>query len=1499
MKKLILLTYIFIIAAWAIEPPESPCPDSENIAKGKTVQLNPAGSYPKTTDAADAAQLTDGEFAEAANMWYDLKAVGWVGKVQIEIIIDLGKIEPIHGTAVHTAFGSSGIEPLESLEVSVSDDGKNYFQAVDLIAHCEEIIAPAGYKRAWLVVDDLKTHGRYVKFTATGRGAGKYFFCDEIEIYRGRTKWLSIPLKDMVIKSPVLPSENKEADDSSETLRSSDSPYPDYPNIAQGKTAVFSPNPNYGSVTDSADSRQLTDGITIKTAVMWQDKNKGAVAWVKTSAPSITIDLGTPHPIRGAALHLGGGQAGVEWPEAVRMQVSDTGKKFYSVGDLREMSAVKPPETGYANIWLGTDSIETWGQYVKFIFTPKGAGAYTMLDEIEIYEGEKKWMKNPLVAENAPASWTAPLAEFVWTDNASSIPEKLRPAFLRLHNGSTVTGGEGVLQEARAEKNGVNFTMRGEAGKSRQMRWTAKLSKEISVARCPFAIITFQAEGSSRSILNRPLLLLRGASDTGSGNEVLLLDANMPLNDGKSHTVVRRIPDGFTVASIEVNLFSDDDQPRFMLERMEFTPEVPAVFTGEIHTGGKSSGYSPVNISKQYNGSLTDFFEKSLAAHTHIFDGARELKGGTVTVSGIPFTVPGDPKNVIIMPESVPSTNTVTFLRKQVMEKYLNPKSRNDHISIDVNLKTSEVYALLAVSAPPAESIAVAYAPLRLVDIECISVELMYDNGETEISFPYSIADKSCVVTSRFLAAFAAAADPSKNLKRVSIRSRYYRLNYALAGLTVLTSGKPVVPELATARRPEKTKINPEPSAKPLSVIQKGKSLIFSNRWFEYGFDLQKGFSISKVVNRWNESASLSLSPESGLRVRVGNDIYTGAYFNAKIVRTTKTEAEIRLTSDKKELPLELNVLIAAHESPELRFTVKAVNTGTEAFSFELCLPSFQSLTIGENKQTRMFFPQMRAVDTAGMVFLRTPYGPEFPAQFFSVYNPSSGTGLMLRTDNKAQMMLDYTLSKNQSGTSGGALIISDFNSLNPNESRTYPPVSFVVHNGGWHEALKLYKNWVHTWYKPYRSQDKEFFLNTFDINHYRTDKISWQDSKFPGFVTPDTKEFLISENFDYEKKVLGHVCDIMHLFNWNYSTRQEFGVYSTPYSYEQVGGLTHFRSNISQMQEKCKTPVSLYTIQDRFRISGVPDQELAKELMKGARAVAFDSEGGGTLRGGSEKDGMVYPLLGNAKWNDFTITDIVQLVKDTGCKALYLDVFAQHSRYRNYVPGVSPRDLDMMYLKRLKEELPSETVLWAEYSPTDFGMQYLDGAHNYYFCDTSYIFAHPYNTGDISEDLFAELPLNIMRFVIPKFKNVGMVSRHEAGFKPGVMDFVFINGDVFAENTWRLYESRIREKINRGYFIKHAYKDCFMSGNPEPCVTTEAQGITANLFPGKNRNLWTFFNGRPRTYKGAVIRVPHRQGAKYRDVWNNKDLAPVITDGIAVIVLTIDPQQPACVVQE
>jgi hypothetical protein len=508
----------------------------------------------------------------------------------------------------------------------------------------------------------------------------------------------------------------------------------------------------------------------------------------------------------------------------------------------------------------------------------------------------------------------------------------------------------------------------------------------------------------------------------------------------------------------------------------------------------------------------------------------------------------------------------------------------------------------------------------------------------------------------------------------------------------------------------------------------------------------------------------------------------------------------------------------------------------------------------------------------------------------------------MIRTDNHQQIMADFALRKDAGGVSGGVCFPAKHNSIAPGESRAYPTVSLIAHNGDWHTAMTLYRDWVRSWYTPYKAQDKEFLLGAWDIACYRTSAdISWADSKIPPFISADRTRWFIDETFEFEKEHLGHVPDLIHFFNWTHNDRtghNEYGVHGYPLAYEQVGGLEFFREGIARMQNVWDRPVSLYTLPDRYRMSSLPDQELAEALAAGARYKIMENDASAALRASGQPDGVIFPEIGDERWIEYFIDDIVKMQRDTGCKMVYMDVFPYFS-HLHCKEGSTTLSASLKVAKAAREALPPDVALWSEYACTDVASQYADASLGYYFLDLNETFARPYNRSDRAADLFMEMPLGLQRYTLTRYKLITLTVYIEAGSKPSQIDAIFVNGEADQEDTYRLHHSRLREKLNRGYVLKQEYSDCFRSDNPTPRVQTQVEGLFANHFPGDGRNLWTVYNGRPHTYSGAVIAVPHQPGATYRDAWNGRDLQPTIENGIATITLTLHPQQPGCVVQE
>ncbi|MBM4078780.1 MAG: hypothetical protein FJ278_03705, partial [Planctomycetes bacterium] len=155
-------------------------------------------------------------------------------------------------------------------------------------------------------------------------------------------------------------------------------------NLARGKTYSLDPKPNYGYCTEPGDATQLTDG-EYSVGYFWTQKS--TVGWQNTPMAQVTIDLGKVEPICGLSFNTAAGTAGVGWPSAISVLVSDDGKVFYPAGELVSLSAERglPPPEGYRVHRFWTDKLATRGRFVKVVLAV--GGPYAFVDEVEVYRG--------------------------------------------------------------------------------------------------------------------------------------------------------------------------------------------------------------------------------------------------------------------------------------------------------------------------------------------------------------------------------------------------------------------------------------------------------------------------------------------------------------------------------------------------------------------------------------------------------------------------------------------------------------------------------------------------------------------------------------------------------------------------------------------------------------------------------------------------------------------------------------------------------------------------------------------------------------------------------------------------------------------------------------------------------------------------------------------------------------------------------------------------------
>ncbi|MBI2297486.1 MAG: hypothetical protein HYU66_00800 [Armatimonadetes bacterium] len=155
-------------------------------------------------------------------------------------------------------------------------------------------------------------------------------------------------------------------------------------NVALHAPYTLSAKPDYGYCTDPEDAVQLTDGA-YSAGYFWVQKS--TVGWNHVKPVMVDLDLGRDQPIVGASFNTAAGVAGVAWPTAIFLYVSDDRTNWYPAGELLALSSAHgvPRPEGYQVYRFWTDKLQAHGRYLTFAVFP--SSAYCFCDEVEVYRG--------------------------------------------------------------------------------------------------------------------------------------------------------------------------------------------------------------------------------------------------------------------------------------------------------------------------------------------------------------------------------------------------------------------------------------------------------------------------------------------------------------------------------------------------------------------------------------------------------------------------------------------------------------------------------------------------------------------------------------------------------------------------------------------------------------------------------------------------------------------------------------------------------------------------------------------------------------------------------------------------------------------------------------------------------------------------------------------------------------------------------------------------------
>ena len=744
--------------------------------------------------------------------------------------------------------------------------------------------------------------------------------------------------------------------------------------------------------------------------------------------------------------------------------------------------------------------------------------------------------------------------------------------------------------------------------------------------------------------------------------------------------------------------------------------------------------------------------------------------------------------------------------------------------------------------------------------------EIRYDSGPPDHVLPLDVTTKKWGMK-RGLSVNVVHPNPARRATELILHDRMQTASFAIAAAT-LRLDQPQVEEpnwnhLAYPPVPTVTlagtcpvSFSPSEAAVSAGVLQARFDKSSGLAWQQLGIaGMEKGLSCSSGPVFEVQVAGELLSPEDW-SVEKMETVGSGRRF---FLKHTKTQ----LAADVECLPGQGNELL-------LRMSLR--NTGTAPTKATLHFPVLRDVRIGNPADTWYLFGKRGGIVNSANVRFREPLGERHPLQVDGFFNLDTGLGLACMTHDQTAQHHFINIAKNDGGGQWHPEYVQ--RDLAPGESFTATEAALVLCEGDWRAIFAAYTDWLKTWFHP-AAPRKAWFERSFAMASGNAHYHASTSPQERGAVEP---------NVDTMLQYIG-LCDYTHLFGWSATKRYgDWGDYD--HYDETVGGLAYFRDNIRRLQDR-GIAVSLYL--DGYlssktgQLAGTHAKEWAMKNADGSPqyVATYDAYNQCPYQKG---------------WQDHLAAVYRRVEHDLGPKIMYIDEYGStdgrwlcHAEDHGHNGYEIPYAGEVAMLKRIRETVGPDVVLYTEYPPAEVSRQLLDGSITYqalWSAEQESLSPH-----------FIDLP----RFAFPDFKQLHIT--YYVTTRAGnwwLLKFPFFNGEVYRVGVPNLpnMDEPSLAFLRRAIEVQCAHRAAFASRDVCPLVPTEVSGVFANLFQASKENVWTLYNANGRSVHQPVLRVKHTSGATYEDAWEKKLLRPAIQDGWARVSPGLGPKGIGCVVQ-
>ena len=966
--------------------------------------------------------------------------------------------------------------------------------------------------------------------------------------------------------------------------------------------------------------------------------------------------------------------------------------------------------------------------------------------------------------------------------------------------------------------------------------------------------------------------------------------------DKKTHSIIVKAPEGDSFDSINVNFrFDKVLEAYFNITKFYTCKKQELPISCEKGANVPAKDFTPIDISDKFD---LEYVFDEFDSHN---DAGLFFDCEKVSLYGVPFNVKTSGKN-LVAPPPPPAENDEEIVNfgKKCKRRICRAVSRDGETVIDINKKASEIYFILTLSGK--RWLRVKYGsdptilgtatcdisePLKIVDTEYFMAEVVYKDGRHDTHLPLNLCSGRHGIAGD-ISVYGVPCDGE--VEKLIIHNRFLDGDVNLAAVTVNETDERLYPDMLI---PEKPKAIVREISSEKKISYDSGILTIKNGALLMILKASKGLELLEMSNAYTPDMNVKRGALLKTRDAVGNINEAFELISADVASDKATlvygyeETEFVITAD-------------ISGANNVKWNLEVTNKGSEEFRKGIIFPAL-FVDYGSFEDNWYYLPTYQNIDSNETFYMYEESAPSFPLQFMDVYSPAMQGGLCLTPEEREVVTRKYSLSKNDAGIDFYVEYPIIYGDIAPGASFTASPCVLTCHDGGWKKAYYIYKQWLDSWYAPYKCQDKQWYREAFWLLAEITDFFENEDMcQWPCWYNEEKNEFNFRKILEEQKGITGVYPDILHMWSWCYTYRdgqygQRWGNFGDV-DYDNYGGVDNFRNALHDIKDNMGVNISLYMHPTLLSVCYDKYKEFENTSL-------VKHESGSRIGVHGDSFRMCHA---EEKFREASLAMYPRLYNELKIPLLYVDEFSLRIGNRCYADDHGhhvPSNLlktDRDYISRLKDIMPEEVVLYGEYAAADVNARYIDCNISYYILDTIVDMIETMKRANDGDDRLSRVYMHTYRFALPKIVQLILpMSMRNLSWHP--QKFLFFNAEAIYDSFWDCEESRGQDFTVHAYKLKKKYADCYTSDNPDTMIETESPAICMNKFPSKtsDRVLYNVYNRAYSTFRGVALKVPHKEGAKYYDAWNDKELCYKVVDGMAELYLEIGAQEMGCIVIE